>query len=705
MDRTVVWPRASAAVRAGDSITTSSVAAWGLLPAGAALLPAGAAALPTGATLLPAGAALLPAGMTLLPAGATLLPAGATLLPAGATLLPAGAALLPAGAALRLGAVAPPASTTLPLAITWRCLGSRARSGSPASKRRGKRANPEELSEWLHTLHEASKRLVKEKGQPLFDLIVFDEAHHIGARTWQLILNTLGSVEWKDENGVKRTPFIVFCTGTPDRIRNLSDFPIDKKLTPFTLRDALKKQEDSGRSAGPFVKKIVMLDVAERDVASEKDADEEEQEQEDGKQAKRKNKQKARAVKPSAEEITLRRQLDVMRAVAHLLTAKRHGSDVPHRALVTVNRLQNVTNLVNAIEQAQLPMGGGRVMRAAGIHGEMTEPQRSQLLARFKTHNLDDAIDVLVNDRLLVEGYDEALVSVVVVLKTYGSPGGYAQFVGRGVRLNQAGHGLRITPKDNVCHIVTHRTLETVGIFHQFTRESERLEELQEDVDGLGKMVESEYGEEDEEEDAAAAKESDEDQEDSDSDSDDAQRRKPTKRRRDAPAASKKQPAQLAAPMGSSSPVRSVVSAPMVPAAENQLSMRRYLFPLPPDEAEALRALERSTYFQDRAAWVVEDIVGGGSQAQGQAGIDAVDGESLELELRRELAAAQAAAGAAQAAAQAAREQAAAAVAAEAAARRAAAVAEAAAAAEAAARAAEEAVRQATALLESGPTL
>ncbi|KAG2428467.1 hypothetical protein HXX76_011586 [Chlamydomonas incerta] len=103
MDRTVVWPRASAAVRAGDSITTSSVAAWGLLPAGAALLPAGAAALPTGATLLPAGAALLPAGMTLLPAGATLLPAGATLLPAGATLLPAGAALLPAGAALRLG--------------------------------------------------------------------------------------------------------------------------------------------------------------------------------------------------------------------------------------------------------------------------------------------------------------------------------------------------------------------------------------------------------------------------------------------------------------------------------------------------------------------------------------------------------------------------------------------------------------------------
>jgi hypothetical protein len=49
-------------------------------------------------------------------------------------------------------------------------------------------------------------------GRPLFDLIVFDEAHHCPADTWTLVIQVLGKAQWK-ENGRVRKPFVLFLTG------------------------------------------------------------------------------------------------------------------------------------------------------------------------------------------------------------------------------------------------------------------------------------------------------------------------------------------------------------------------------------------------------------------------------------------------------------------------------------------------------------
>lgn len=51
-------------------------------------------------------------------------------------------------------------------------------------------------------------------------------------------------------------------------------------------------------------------------------------------------------------------------------------------------------------------------MRAAVISGDMGDDERARVMASFgKTNLLDeDAIDLLINDRLLAEGYDESLI-------------------------------------------------------------------------------------------------------------------------------------------------------------------------------------------------------------------------------------------------------------------------------------------------------
>ena len=56
---------------------------------------------------------------------------------------------------------------------------------------------------------------IKENKKPLFDLLCFDEAHHIYAYTWMLIMTHLGAQPLKPVAGLTVTPNTLLLTATP----------------------------------------------------------------------------------------------------------------------------------------------------------------------------------------------------------------------------------------------------------------------------------------------------------------------------------------------------------------------------------------------------------------------------------------------------------------------------------------------------------
>jgi hypothetical protein len=46
-------------------------------------------------------------------------------------------------------------------------------------------------------------------------------------------------------------------------------------------------------------------------------------------------------------------------------------------------------------------------MRAKVIRGDMTQQQKCDITEAFRTKNHEKAIDVLINDKLMGEGYDD----------------------------------------------------------------------------------------------------------------------------------------------------------------------------------------------------------------------------------------------------------------------------------------------------------
>lgn len=83
-------------------------------------------------------------------------------------------------------------------------------------------------------------------GSPLFDLIVFDEAHHTPAKTW---LRVKKAVHIAGRNKVLHT------TATPLRTDN-QRIDCDRKATVVSLIDGLLYKE-------PFVKDLCFLEIAD----------------------------------------------------------------------------------------------------------------------------------------------------------------------------------------------------------------------------------------------------------------------------------------------------------------------------------------------------------------------------------------------------------------------------------------------------------
>lgn len=88
-------------------------------------------------------------------------------------------------------------------------------------------------------------------------------------------------------------------------------------------------------------------------------------------------------------------------------------------------------NGVDAAAQMAKRANEYRGVRAASVWGE--DPQRAEKLARFSAGEFN----LMVNSNLLVEGYDDRGISMVVPLRPVRSRSAYVQMVGRGLRLSE----------------------------------------------------------------------------------------------------------------------------------------------------------------------------------------------------------------------------------------------------------------------------
>eukprot|EP00955_Chlamydomonas_euryale_P060307 357677-Chlamydomonas_euryale.AAC.1 len=479
------------------------------------------------------------------------------------------------------------------------------------SAKKKRRGNPAERSPALVALVQENTRMIAAGEGPLFDCIMFDEGHHTPAPTWKLVLDGLGDVPYSDD-GKEMKPWVIFSTGTPERIEGLSDFPLNHSLTPFTIRDAMMKDPSCiPESAGPFVKRITFLNVlyqlpqptgaATVDSAIE-----------------------------STEPTELEDQMAVMRVAAHLLQEKRKESSISHRALVTVKSKEQCENLCEALNAAKLQIGQPEkdlphILQAAAIHSDVTIENQADLMRRFTlpVGQHADIIDVLINVTLITESYDEAIISVCAVLSKYKSRTPVEQFMGRAVRRHLHGVGTEIKAKDNVCHVLSHARYEQHGVFHSITERAVRGSTvIQKDDDGLLMLAES----------IEEAQRIEEEKDECAITGGTAMDATPARVTDDGagPSAAPSRPCtrQTALALlpgtqtkGSKTGTSSQGSSGQHGKAEGQpIRLRRFIFPImqprtnqADEEAEAhLWRLERGLYFKDTSKWQVEDATGFG---------------------------------------------------------------------------------------------
>jgi hypothetical protein len=141
-----------------------------------------------------------------------------------------------------------------------------------------------------------------------------------------------------------------------------------------------------------------------------------------------------------------------------------------------------------------------RAMRDLGIKAEAiwgTDPERA---SKLKRHQEED-ITVLLNDKVLTEGYDDWRVSCIIGIAPTANPSKYTQEIGRGTRLQKGTgnllealqHGLHLTKQDCIvldicdnnkrCSLVTLPSL--VGLNPGMDLQGESVTEVAERIEAL----------------------------------------------------------------------------------------------------------------------------------------------------------------------------------------------------------------------------
>lgn len=197
---------------------------------------------------------------------------------------------------------------------------------------------------------------------PLFDLIVFDEAHHTPAKGWRAVRKAI-AVEGKTK--------ILHTTATPFR-SDMQKIDFDTSGPTVSLIDGLLAKER-------FVKDVCFMEVA--DSCNEQ--------------------VRATYMLPDAEALV------VIRAIARQLGLSRRN-EMPHKALIVVGAQStgsglrwgdHLVKLVNKNNVRILGYGDdAKKMRVAALHSKLSAADKKSLIERFQRTDMyrPDTLDALI---------------------------------------------------------------------------------------------------------------------------------------------------------------------------------------------------------------------------------------------------------------------------------------------------------------------
>jgi len=288
------------------------------------------------------------------------------------------------------------------------------------------------------------------QSKPLFDLLIFDEAHHIKARTWGAIKNRLGAGIGNERMANIPQTNLLLVTATPFHDAGNLDVPPVRDAGPstapplsaYSLIDAHEEQPQ-------VVKGVVFLNIN---------------------------------VNPEGQT-SASWKLEVLQLVGNTLRSKMDAQPhIEHRALILVKDTAKAMELVtsyNALANKPearpgVPIVVESYFNSKGPHHPSNEEMASRL-NHFRITSDPNPIHVLVQCAKLGEGYDQPNISVVGICSKIGKLSKFAQFSGRAVRKLGPGsveQGLvnSVTdPRDNVAHIITHEGFNQLQHWGPFT--------------------------------------------------------------------------------------------------------------------------------------------------------------------------------------------------------------------------------------------
>lgn len=288
-------------------------------------------------------------------------------------------------------------------------------------------ANVQQIQGWLHLFD-----------TDFFDLILFDEAHHTPASTWQAVRDKFYRAK------------VIYFTATP--FRSDGKAIVSELIYSYTLASAM---------SNGYVKKVVKVDAVPSQMTFTVEGEEREFDY--------------------AEIMEMREELWFSRGVAmseasnltiidkslDILAEKQKGG-IHHQIIAAAMSVRHARHIVTLYES--------RKVRATFVASELPFEERQQRLAAFEAGKYD----AIAHVGILGEGYDCPPISIAAIFRPFRSLSPYAQFIGRSLRLISGADA-----RDNTAHVVAHVGLNLDELWDYFkheVRQAEVLTELQ-DVD------------------------------------------------------------------------------------------------------------------------------------------------------------------------------------------------------------------------------
>lgn len=269
---------------------------------------------------------------------------------------------------------------------------------------RGKKTNRSDIEDAdvvvtnIQQLQGEENKWLSQLPDDFFDLILFDEAHHNIAESWNLLREKFPAAR------------IVNFSATPQRSDGrIMNGPI---IYTYTIADAVQKG---------YVKRLhgIQLNPRTLKFVRGKDGTEIEVDREEILQLASDDPAFRRGILLSDE--TLATIVDA--SLQELTRIRRVTGDARHKIIASALNYEHCQQVVSAYR--------ARNQRVDFVHSKEDSKANDKVLEKLKNHELD----VIVQVRKLGEGFDHPYLSVAAVFSIFASLAPFAQFVGRIMRV------------------------------------------------------------------------------------------------------------------------------------------------------------------------------------------------------------------------------------------------------------------------------